>query len=593
MLALSGCGAESAARAPADPAFAARAAAVDEVCAPLPRHAFDCVVSWPGAVGAARRPLVMSVSEGGVWTREGSPARMVASCLATDTGTPARVTVVVLERAMTAVELDEVLPLRVRWEGEACEADACDLPLASVDGTRLVIRQRTLPASTDEPDDAGPACDAVRRGAVEARSRRVGSGRVLRALEPSEHGLTITTTTLDVRQEPTVQHLDWSALRMRQLDDRIEHDAAVREAERGRIQPESEIDVSNAALAAHQIALRLVRLERRPTRAHALELAALARRAFAAHPAELDFGRRAVAHAVAGGDLDAAADALAALEEAAPHDDALPTLRLAIAIGHGDTQAAADALDAPGMDASARQAVADALVGDLAAVPEAVRVVRGVALVDDLVRIRIAMHDTLTASLTTAPRGAALPSASLPRVLAALAGCEAPQALVVCGAGLATATAVEGSAIRVSDGRCAGWSGRMPRGEALAAPLADAGAVRVAAMCAEGGAVLAGTLGRGTLQVERAGAAIAHRDFGRVLAELAAPLAELEARTFPTPPVHLALDGAGIERAQAIAQRDHPLVRCEPIEPGLLCATRGDTTALARFVAAVYASGAD
>ena len=216
----------------------------------MPRGADRCVYTAPHLVSDRRRALLAEISEADAlgWARSPHVAAYVRCRYQ-----GAREMVV--WRLAIDGELDrEALPMHVRWE-EACEADACDWPLARWDGEVLELRS---PALVDRE-----------RAGVEAELRTL-LARQPQILEARLREDAVTFFSLDeagvreVRRDETRHErvLAWEEVEVLAADRRLRREHALGAASE-RFLVADAVPWSDGDAVAAQLELRLERSRRR------------------------------------------------------------------------------------------------------------------------------------------------------------------------------------------------------------------------------------------------------------------------------------------------------------------------------------------
>ncbi|UJR80855.1 hypothetical protein [Sandaracinus amylolyticus] len=307
----------------------------------LPSSADRCSVARPSLVADRRRPLILHASQGDVlaWSRD---LRIVAYASARrldERGRAQSVTLLSLAggQGERRDELEASLPLRVRWEGEPCRADQCDLPRASMLDARTLRIERGAPSDARAGDSpcvdlaiAWPSAvelDVSRQDCEDTRSEGCTQRRIL---EPTDDGLRQRVEDslgseraamraleslrlvpgleggIDVDRRGatvvTLRSISWAELELLLEDERIERAAYRRRDEARRTRALDEVDVESLPLVRQQVQLReerLARLHGEGRRRAAEELAALLSAATMRHLATrpedaLDLARRLV-----------------------------------------------------------------------------------------------------------------------------------------------------------------------------------------------------------------------------------------------------------------------------------------------------------
>lgn len=219
--------------------------------ADLPAGADQCVATAPHLVSDRRRALLEELSDADAlgWARTPHVAAYVRCRYRARRES-------MVWRVIIDGELDrEVLPMHVRWEGEACEADACDWPIASWDGSILTLRS--------------PDADAVRGVGVETELRALVA-RLPEILEVRVSSESLHLRTLEEdgvrelrragsRRERT---LSWDEVEVLAADQRIRRERVLARASE-RVLDEASLDWSDGDAIAAQLELRRARVSRR------------------------------------------------------------------------------------------------------------------------------------------------------------------------------------------------------------------------------------------------------------------------------------------------------------------------------------------
>lgn len=562
-----------------------RAALVDELCEPLPRRAYDCVVGWPASVAPDRRAAVASASDGSTWARVAG-VRAFASCAdrAAADGPVAHIVVLLIDGSVgSAEEIADRLPVRARWT-EACEgaADECASYFARAEGDRLVLTRRVARAASTEEDVAHLACAAVRDGAEEAHARVDEEDALVRELRIEETGVALTTRRPGGRGGSERTHRTWTELQLDVLDDRIRHDAEVRAAARARpIDPE-QVDVSSADTLDAQVHARRRRLARDRSPAALRDLARVAERGFGAHPSRPDLGQVAVESYVEAGDVDAARAVLASLASVVGAADAhVVRLGILTSIAARDASELAERIAdaAPDLVAAEHASVAAALIEQLGARPLDTQ---AIAMVPPAMRAFLGA--VRAAHVPWRRRGAAriAPASGAPWAIHALTSGTASGLVTVCGDRSLPTLLVQQSTSR------GGALTMATLGACGAALLVDGSAFELAAG-AQGLLALTGThvsiavevdghfVGLAgqldasrALRVDAATAGLVHADLVRVAREVVAPLDAIGGRVFPAPTLHVPIAAELRARALSAASLVEG-VSCRASDAGAIC----------------------
>jgi hypothetical protein len=536
----------------------------------------------------------MTVSEAGALAGSDSPVRAYASCIdgAAEAGPVARVRVLLLEeRPRSREDLEAALPIAVRWEGEPCAHDTCALPVARLDGDRLLLTRRDYDPDRSAREVAALACGAVRDGAVEARVRVETDGIAIRELYADDQGAEIHARHRG-HASAARERFDWAELGLRLVDLEISREAASRAAESVRVRRVSELDLSSEATIELQISARERRLARDPSDERLGELAELLTRAYAAHPSRTDLGVRALERSIEARRIDdahATLDLLGSLVGST--QDPLPRLRLALALSEGDVDSASRVIaESASVPPSASRAIAARLL-----------VERGGDPIDESAGITLAHAASGLVAIarreTLRPRAghARLTLRGVPAALAVSTDCDAPAAVVVCGERLAerpvsrVVTPTAGTLTVVGAASCVAGVPE-PRAPIELAHLIDAlgtdvdGDVDVYLACGDEVVGLGGRATDGALTVTRASAALSRRDLAPVERWLAHPFATLDGRVFPAPTLSIPI---------APDEADAALDASRVVE-GARCTHEGDALACAgalpEVLARLYAS---
>lgn len=564
----------------ADPS---RHALVEQLCAPLPHRAFDCVVGWPASIPPARRDAVANASGGTSWARVAG-VRAYADCRDRphEDGPVAEVvTLLVDPSAGTPEQISERLPVRVRWT-ETCDGPEVDCAgyCAQAQGDRLVLTRRVQRPMVTDDDVARVACAAIADGAVEAHVRIDGYGPLLEALELEPAGVT-SVARRPGRGETSRVLRTWRELELGVLDDQLEHAADVRRAALGRPMNPEDVDVASETVLDHQIFTRRGRLERDPSPEALRALARLAERGFEAHPSRPDLAELAIDGWNGAHETERARAVLVLLTEALGDDDpSIADLGARIDALGGDTASLAlrIARAAPELEPERAERVARAVVESVegqtrpsldAWFPPALR----------------AMIAAARAERTSLPARAAVtltPVAGAAWALEAITPGTPATLIAVCSdAALSTDVGVRRSGSRVrlvyaTLDHCGTVVVPAPRDAATA--LIESGLVtRLRGEARffvehEGTLVgLGGTLGPGdALRVTHASTSLARADLRRVQREVVEPLAATGGRVFPAPTLRIPLPPS--RRAAALADADEiDGVRCHETAEGLDC----------------------
>ncbi|AKF06534.1 hypothetical protein DB32_003683 [Sandaracinus amylolyticus] len=307
----------------------------------LPSSADRCSVARPSLVADRRRPLILHASQGDVlaWSRDLRIVAYASSRRLDERGRAQSVTLLSLAggQGERREELEAALPVRVRWEGEPCRADQCDLPRASMLDGRTLRIERGAPS---EARAGGSPCvdlaiawpsavelDVSRQDCEEARAEGCVQRRIL---EPTDDGLRQRVEDaleseraamraleslrlvpgieggIDVDRRGatvvTLRAISWAELELLLEDERIERAAYRRRDEARRTRALDDVDVESLPLVRQQVQLReerLARLHGEGRRRAADELATLLSAATTRHlatrPADaLDLARRLV-----------------------------------------------------------------------------------------------------------------------------------------------------------------------------------------------------------------------------------------------------------------------------------------------------------
>lgn len=583
---------------PAATSRSSRADLTTRLCELLPPRAHECVVSWPGSVAPRRRAEVMSISEAGPLAGSDSPVRAYASCVdrGADGSAPARVSVLLLaERPASRGELAAALPIAVRWAGEPCEADTCALPVARLDGDRLVLTRRGYDAPETSPDLARLACGAVRDGAVEARATTVADGTSIREVRADERGVEVRTRRRG-HASTSRERFDWAELGLRLVDIEISREAAARAAAATRVQDVVDIDVTNEGTVELQVLARERRLARDPSDERLGELAELLARAYAAHPSRTDLGVRAVERAVEARALGQARETLALLASLVEPDTGgvLLRLRLALALAEGDAAAtrAVIADTARGLDPTACATVAARLLAE-----------RGDDPIDQSASITLSLAARGLVAIARREAAELRPTAGRPRLtlrgapaaLAVLGECRAPEAVVICGAGVVdravsrVVTPTAGTLTLVGRAPClAGVSDPASLTELphvvghVGSPLE--GDTEIYVSCGDDLVGISGAMRGAELTVTRISRRHTRTDLALVERWLAHPFASLDGRVFPAPTLTLPVVDDEADAVLAAA-RSVEGARCAVVDGALEC-----SGALAAVLTTLYAS---
>ncbi len=595
-----GCGAAVASPSSGiDHVARSRRALVEQLCAPLPRRAFDCIVGWPASVPPERRDAVATASGGQAWA-SAPGVRAFASCSdrPAEDGPVAHVITLLVDTSLgTPRQIAERLPVRVRWT-EACEgeADGCASYLARVEGERVVLTRRVQRPMGTEDDVAQLACAAVADGAEEARVVLDGYGALVRALELDDSGVT-TIRRRPARGDTERSHRTWTELELGALDERIERESDLRAAAMGRAIDPERVDVANETALDLQVQARQRRVARDPTPDGYRALARLAARGFEAHPSRPDLGSLAVRSYLLAGAPDDARPILGALEETLGPDDAgSRALGVALESVAGDAVALARRLgaSAPDLGADDRRRVADALVAHVATNP--------VGPDTDLDRTTRALIATVRAphvALAHRARVTLTPARGAVWAIAAAAGGAPTELVVACSdARLPTAlgarpTSHGGVMAFAALDHCAAIvlpaPARLEAG-AVASGLLDVAAGSARLLVEIGGALVGvgGQLREGGLRVDTASRALGDGDLARAQREVVQPLDALGTRVFPPPTLLLPIPE--VRRGAALAALlDVDGVDCRASAEGVRCALRSyesvEQLAVAAFAA--------
>jgi hypothetical protein len=273
--------------------------------ADLPPGADQCVVTAPHLVSDRRRALLAELTDADAlgWARTPHVAAYVRCRYRSRRES-------IVWRMLIDGELDrEVLPMHVRWEGDACEADACDWPVAAWDGSILSLRS--------------PDTDAVRGVGVEVELRALVA-RMPQLLEARLTGESLRLRTLEddgvreLRRGSARRELvlSWEEMEVLAADHRIRRERTLARASERLLDGEA-LDWSDGDAIAAQLELRRARVSRRSAArrgAAGEELARFALRAIEERGADarvLDLALRALVEV---GRID---DALARADRAA------------------------------------------------------------------------------------------------------------------------------------------------------------------------------------------------------------------------------------------------------------------------------------
>ncbi len=605
-LALTACaGSPAPAAIPTTSTRSSRDELTARLCELLPARAHECVVSWPASVSPRRRPEVMTVSEAGRLSGADAPVRAYASCVdrGSEAAAVARVSVLLLaERPESREALEAALPISVRWEGEPCEADTCALPVARLEGDRLLLTRRPYDAPERAPDAAQLACAAVQAGAVEARAWVTSGGVAIRELHADEGGVEVSVRRRG-HARTRRERFDWAELGLRLVDADISRQAALRDAEAGRVHGLSELDLTNESTVDLQIMVRERRLARDASEERLRDLAELLTRAYAAHPSRTELGVRAVERSIEAQALPAAHETLALLESLVePSTPPLPRLRLALALTEGDGDATRAAIGevAPDLSPSARASVALTLFDE-----------RGDDAIDQSASITLALAARGLLAIARRDDAALRPRAGrssmtlrgVPAALAVLGGCAAPDAVVVCGGGVVdhairrVVTPTSGTLTLVGRAPCAAGVSEPASLTELSHVVTSLGGelegeVDLYVACGEDIMGVGGVVSANQLTVTRLSRRLARTDVELTERWLAHPFASLDGRVFPAPTLTLAASESEAPIALAAA-RSVEGVRCVRTSTAIECtATEGSggVRALADALTRLYAS---
>lgn len=243
--------------------------------APMPPGATSCVATAPYLVSDLRRAVLGEVSQADAlgWARSPHVAAY-ARCRYEGERTGA------VWRVLIDGEVPlEALPMHVRRAGEPCEADACDWPVAELDGAVIEVRSPGLSAGGPEAAEA-ELLDLWERTPHTLEISVSGEDTRVLALHPS--GVRVSRAT---EGGPRYEVLSWDQVEVAADDRRLRRDRAVHGGIEWRVVPLESIDFLDETAVARQLELRLDRLRRRSGRAAAAEdelaslaLAALERR---------------------------------------------------------------------------------------------------------------------------------------------------------------------------------------------------------------------------------------------------------------------------------------------------------------------------
>lgn len=240
----------------------------------MPRGADTCVFTAPHLVSDRRRALLADMSEADAlgWARTPHVAAYARCRYRGDRE-------VVVWRVLIDGELSrDDLPMRVRWE-EACEADACDLPIARWDGDVLELRSPVARRARSDRGAEGELLSLVGRESrvLEARA----SDAEVSYLALVEGGVR-EVARAEARRERT---LAWEEIEILAGDRRLRREHAL-DTSSERFSPIDAVSWSDGDAVVAQLELRLQRLRRRTVRrARGLEeLLTFAQRALAERP---------------------------------------------------------------------------------------------------------------------------------------------------------------------------------------------------------------------------------------------------------------------------------------------------------------------
>jgi hypothetical protein len=564
---------------PFDPA---RAELVARLCAPLPTHAYDCVVGWPASIAPARREAVATVSEGEVWVR-GPGVRAFATCSdrPAEDGPVAQVIVLLVDTAVATPEsVAEGLPRHVRWT-DACEdeTDGCASYYAQADGDRVVLTRRVQRPIATDLDVAHLACAAVADGAEEARAMLESDDALVRELHVSVDSLSIVSRRPGGRLGVETVRRTWTELALEVRDDEVEHEADMRSASMGApIDPER-VDVTNETALDLQIQARSRHIARDPSPEAYRALARLAQRGFEAHPSRPDLAVVAVRSAIQSHEIEAARTVLAAFTATVGGEDArVGELGVMLDVASGDAASlgARIATRAPELDAATATHVAETLIAQIAAHP-----------VDPSIPFPMLYAAVITAaraahvSMVARPSGMVAPAGGAPWAIVAASGGAPVTTVAMCGenelpttidahasvVGTMTAFAmldhcaafVHGAPARFELGTLGAGLAAVARGETRFFVEVDGALVGIG-----------GNVDGSRLHVTRATRGLVRSDLARIEREIVAPLDALGTRTFPPPTLVVPLAAARREAARS-ATTGIEGVDCEATSSGLSC----------------------
>jgi|GEM_PF-3088513 len=217
----------------------------------LPAGADQCVATAPHLVSDRRSALLAELSDADAlgWARTPHVAAYVRCRYRARRES-------IVWRMLIDGELDrDVLPMHVRWEGEACEADACDWPIASWEAPILTLRS--------------PDSDTVRGVGVEAELRTL----VARLPQLLEVRLTSESMHLRTLEEDGVRELrrttsrrervlSWDEVEVLAADQGIRRERTLARASE-RLVDAAALDWSDGDAVAAQLELRRARVARR------------------------------------------------------------------------------------------------------------------------------------------------------------------------------------------------------------------------------------------------------------------------------------------------------------------------------------------
>lgn len=612
------------------------------LAAMLPARSDRCLVARPGLLSDRQRSLYLHATDAEVLAWSGAPrVAAYASARAVAADGSARITIVRLaEPLATAREaLRTALPLRVRFEDEACHADECDLPIAQLLDERTIrfargvlapitrgspcldlaiAHPRAIEVSVEERH-----CDSVSEGAcldrriVEAGAAGIRVRQQLRlsneerarilAEALAEHEGALSSVQQRGATVTRIAEQSWDALQLRLEDERIDRMAIERRARARRRLPIERVDMSRPSVIRQQVRLREEALARargaEARRSIAEDLGQLLARAIESQPDELELASQLVRLRLdeledAEGARLVAEAALDRADDRTPWELLVREARIAVAARVPEDEvalaSAAEALVAAGIVGD--DAMARAAVRDLAAI-------RAAGIAYEVAESSWAhAREVLAApiALSSAPRGSAISLAALPATfawLAALEGISGPFSAFVAvrfeASDVAHAPRVDRTEEafllrfdglgeqRVLAGHAASDDALLRLGTSLESALMS-GEVTIdvtlnsLASSARLEARLAGALVNGRLRIDRADARTAARPWPRIDRYLAEPLHVLGARLFPPPDlVVIALEEAEAQRLVTVADGRGD-ARCAARGIEVRCSARSD-----------------